>query len=459
MRWCSAKKDQQIEADEMEFAGATHLGVTCCLKCDEKCFDVIKSGNVSRWDDVSVVTTLTFHRISALEKLREVWEGYIVALVYISDYEGKQSADLQVEKVEKLVSGWENSTILVYRTNKEAEVNTIEKGNSFVEKSGTIIPLLPINSMRNAVMNFVNTRFVFPLDVDFLPSKYAYKKISELIPWMKTQNKLAVVLPHWETSSCARGKRLDKLESSYPLNFDTMLRYVKLGLMRPFHADMNHFHFDDQIVNHQKLRGCENQLKSSNIKGNPWGVRLSSYENWINASISQGSDLIPIELGKDADLMHWEPYFVVDKRNSEGNLIRYNELFVARILNKVEWVAALRVQGFKFFSLSRHFLIHKSHRPSSFAKKLEFHFPSHRNKMEAIFEIHLNEVRNQSKPQMILQNFSMKHVSSMNQSESSNPFYFQVYHIFIITICVYLLYFFKRFILKLKSRQIAKRTN
>lgn len=48
-------------------------------------------------DDVAIVTTATPKRLSALDRMRQLWDGPLAAIVYLSDYGGNQA---QVQREE-----------------------------------------------------------------------------------------------------------------------------------------------------------------------------------------------------------------------------------------------------------------------------------------------------------------------------------------------------------------------
>ena len=57
----------------------------------------------------------------------------------------------------------------------------------------------------------------------------------------------------------------------------------------------------------------------------------------------------------------WEPYIVTGRATSRGLLPRYNEMFVGRGYNKIQWVATLRAEFYRFYTAAAHFLVHTTH--------------------------------------------------------------------------------------------------
>jgi len=250
--------------------------------------------------------------------------------------------------------------------------------------------------LRNAVSDFARTKYVFPVDIDFLPSKGLYKILLGLMDsTLEKMDRAAVIVPHWEPRTCAISNNVVRWTSQYPLDFNTLNSYMNRGLVRPFHADLQFFGWQNEFWRSTKDKGCfvpaYTKYQKGKINSNPKGVRISGYELWSTHSKTFDPSIPPSRRSllpvADSNLHaavvadHWEPFFMVSRLHNGGMLARYNEIFTGRILNKVQWVTVLRAQKYSFFTLKRHFLIHRDHPPSDFAAVLDTSLPSFKSWM------------------------------------------------------------------------------
>jgi hypothetical protein len=397
-------------SEPLQISGERALGLTCCHVCTSDCFsEILNSLPQTTVDpkglDVTLVTTATVKRMAAFLRLRRLWTGPLAVIFYVTDYGDKTRALKETKSITNVVKGMENTLVLLYVARYERDYKTIitgEYGNT-LRYRGENVPLLPINTLRNAITDRVkHSRFLFPADVDFLPSDRLYEDVLQLLPWMSEQDRSAVVFPHWEVRMCAIRAKIIKSVLDYPHEFGQFDRAVKQGLMRPFHTDMQMFNFDNETLFEikEKEGGCVIS-DSKRVYGNKWGVRMTNYEKWIVESRAvERSRIRPtkaedriIEIPKSPkDLTDWEPFFVTNRFNSYGMLLRYNELFVARILNKVQWVASLRAQGYQFYTMRSHFLIHKNHAATTFVWLLQKQIPNHRKSLNIALAKELEEI-------------------------------------------------------------------
>ncbi|KAL3320885.1 hypothetical protein Ciccas_000450 [Cichlidogyrus casuarinus] len=123
---------------------------------------------------VTLLTQLSFDRFESFERLASLWQGPISAVVYASDAEVHELADLlQV------------STVFVPRRNI---------GIHIVYKSGTYYP---INFLRNVALDMAETEWVFVTDVDFLPSNDLHQVLNG-VGYRKKRT--CYVVPAFETA-------------------------------------------------------------------------------------------------------------------------------------------------------------------------------------------------------------------------------------------------------------------
>lgn len=410
MRWCdsSATFSEQIEYNyPLQTSGQVALNLTCCQVCTSDCFNVVSDSRISSIEsDVTLATVSTPQRMGVLMKMRSLWRGPMVVVFHTDDYNDHNPTHEhpllsdQLASIRKFALASRNTLVLVYSARYAADEATISAVNS-IHRSNRLVGLLPINTLRNVAIDFTDSHYVFPVDVDFLPSVQMYDDMLHVIPELNQLDKAAVVVPHFETRACARKNKLINKISAYPTTFETLYGYLQKGLVRPFHADLQFFDWPDHVNSFQpKAVGCYVPPRELvNVKGNPWGVRTSNYGKWVDVSINETSpQLIPISADKSAKVStydDWEPFFMISRVHEDGVLMRYNELFVGRILNKVQWVSTLREQNYSFFTLKRQFLVHKVHKQSDFALEMKKQIPDFRSRMETALWANIEAVAEQ----------------------------------------------------------------
>ena len=390
---------------ELQQSGEEALGVVCCHVCTRDCFQVVLDSRQDTFDpDVTIVTTSTESRWNNFVELRKAWDGPLAILFYVSDYMEVQSrgnigfksnkVEVLKKKIQSARSVLDNTLILVYEAKWKRDRPTSRPENTvrIRDEKGTILvhEMLPINSLRNAILDHVMTRYVLPLDVDFIPSPGLYDDFLDLASFQSYEGK-AIILPHWQVSPCAVSSGFIPSMSSFPKSFDSFYDFVRRGAMNPFHASIHDLPFSPEILNYPKLPGCEKQ--KSNGK-NYWGISLTNYPLWLQTSsenpVAESMDL-NLRKGRK-DYHSWEPFFIISRILNGKPMIRYNELFVARILNKVQWISSLRESNVQFSVLLRHYLIHKHHRPSVFAAVLTSQHPDFRSRMKIALNQQVAEI-------------------------------------------------------------------
>ena len=413
LRWCPQDMDVVNLYPESGASGPSYhaeftdkasqaLGVQCCHICTKDCFEVLFDSRVSRdHDQITLTTIATESRWRHLQRLRKAWKGPMAVLFYVSDYEIAQSSSPTFENpfgtfrelVNAEAGAFENTLFVAYFATFELDSPTLLNSNTLLVENGYGIwkdSLFPINALRNAVNDLVTTRFLFPVDVDFIPSENLYENLMNLRGYVH----FPLVIPHFELLSCLDHSKQDLT------SFNDLVQGLKKGFVIPFHASLDHLHFPKQF---RDVVDVISDCSLENYSGtfNPGGIRLSEYPLWLNASLkeSSGPEFIRLRhsMSKRKDIKFWEPYVVVPRFSKSGMIPRYNELFVGRILNKVQWISAMRRMGFEFYIITKHFLIHYPHESSLYGSQLELQHVGFRKRMEKALIIHLEEISNKSR--------------------------------------------------------------
>uniref|UniRef100_A0A5S6QQW4 Glycosyltransferase-like protein LARGE2 n=1 Tax=Trichuris muris TaxID=70415 RepID=A0A5S6QQW4_TRIMR len=135
--------------------------------------------------DVTLVTQLSFDRISVLKLLLQYWSGPMAVSIYLTDAEFHHLED-HLGKLQ-----------LVGRRNVAVHA---------VYKEG---PFYPINKLRNIALRSVRTPYVFLCDVDFVPMMGAYEVLKKGIQDWGNMERLALIVPAFE---------LNSLHGKFPIN-------------------------------------------------------------------------------------------------------------------------------------------------------------------------------------------------------------------------------------------------
>ena len=132
--------------------------------------------------DVTVVTQLTFDRISLLSLFLTHWTGPASIAIYVAD-----------EQLEELYNFVNSTTIISERARKNLAIHVVFNHSV----------IYPINYIRNVALNSVTTPYVFLNDFEMLPSYGCYvsmkKAIEEELDF-DARKKTALVIPAFETS-------------------------------------------------------------------------------------------------------------------------------------------------------------------------------------------------------------------------------------------------------------------
>ena len=98
----------------------------------------------------------------------------------------------------------------------------------------------------------------------------------------------------------------------------------------------------------------------------PQGVAATNYSRWYYESSRQWRGFIRLDRSWMPETYFekfWEPFLIARKvePGKSRRLPRYSESYVGRYRNKVSWVALLRAQRYKFFTVLREFVVHAPH--------------------------------------------------------------------------------------------------
>ena len=358
---------------------------TCCHVCTQECFTTVRDSRAEEHTaDVTLATVVTMERLDAVVQMRKVWSGPMVLMFYflvLPTGPTNNTAEVATarQQIRTLVAKWPQTLVLEY-----------------VHRSHLELPLLPINALRNAALDCARTRYLFPVDADFLPSVGMHDALQNAARELLNKGARALVVPHFEVTECRVVVMRLKTADEYPRNFTALHQMLGQGVMRPFHAET--LEILTGLRGLPKNYGCPR--KPPQLVHNIEGIRVTRYDLWYDASrVLEGRNATELPRGRpwpagsmgnatewfqlDASetdnlcdrknptyIDRWEPYVCFGRVSAKGLVMRYNELLVGRFYNKVQLVSALRAKRFRFYTLLRHFLAHKSHRPSRWQRKL-----------------------------------------------------------------------------------------
>jgi len=400
MMWCpsSGAEAKPMQAPLIQTSVQTFMNLTCCKVCTLKaCFTTLVDSRVAKShhvveDDISVVTFGTQDRIKAFDRVNKLWPGPKVLLLYLDNYNSSMhEINNHLDSVKEMASSrWSNVLVLYYIARIEQDSETFSSWNVVQLNDSFTIPMMPINTLRNVVLDLAQTKWVFPLDLDFYPSRNAYRKLLNLVQfqWTKKPNskKFALVLPHFEFRSCFLSQAVENIEEAYPEDFDAFLSEFNKGRVRPFHSCFGCFKFAIERMNFDPISCNQSSQDSSFDPG-----AFTGYENWIQESpgLERVSDLGSISHISLASVNRfWEPYFVLPTRGA----IRYNELFTGRYFDKTSFVASLVAFDYAFFRVNGEFLFHQDHPDSPLKLPLKAAFHEHYRRMKTVFDIYIPEI-------------------------------------------------------------------
>lgn len=320
------------------------------------------------------------------------WKGPKVVVVVVYNPAGHEWEDLtdtaksELAEIKRRSASWSNILVVSFvasqMSKKEAEWDYWSKAmpkryqenptDFKTERRHALMTIYPINTLRNVAVDLASTNWVFPTDIDFAPSAMLYARLrSAYLPRFAAVPRIAVVVPHFDTL----GK--GQLDLEVPADFRELNASLYRGEWRPFFAPAS-------------LLG-QDLKKYNTFHDWPEGVSGTDYKKWFARSKAGVVGMFPLAVegtiarrgpskgrALNADRWvptnrneWWEPYVIVRRHEPAAGhqtLPRYPEQFVGRYFNKLAFVAALRAQRYKFFTLDQEFLVHQPH-PEAIAFK------------------------------------------------------------------------------------------
>ena len=180
--------------------------------------------------DITLVTQGTANRIEMFNAQAERWPGpkVIVFAVYNHTSEMHATASSELAQIREASRSWTNVRVLSFIITHIGPAQDAYSQKMVDPK----LTLYPINSLRNMVADQARTNWVFPADVDFIPSKHLYRRmISVILPRLVNVERVALVVPHFEF-------REDfKLHTETPGDFAALDFALQRGKIVPFHSD------------------------------------------------------------------------------------------------------------------------------------------------------------------------------------------------------------------------------
>eukprot|EP00047_Mylnosiga_fluctuans_P006969 m.250317 g.250317 ORF g.250317 m.250317 type:complete len:582 (-) comp16639_c0_seq1:396-2141(-) len=331
----------------------------CMARCDLRlcCADQMKRGWA--WldvvkddvqlahpdDDVTLITQGTIDRIANVDFIDAAWPGpKVVVFSLYNNTTTAQAARFNAFKIAKAAQRWTNVKVVIAQLQSDHDY-------FMLHLKSVKAPLLPINTLRNIGVDHALTNYVFPLDIDFVPSVGLYHKLRTfMLPLANAIDRVVLVVPHWETFRCDKTVEI-------PQDFGDLERQVQVAHARPFHVAAPLL-IQLETMPQAPAPDCE-------VEAGVWtpGIRTSNYHRWFVTSQTGEDGMFPLvtDTGPMQD-RYYEPFVVVRRVERDRFVLpRYPEEFVGRYKNKIAFVSALRSYGYKFFTVLREFVVHYPH--------------------------------------------------------------------------------------------------
>ena len=393
-------------------------GLHCCKGATRTAADAIvlsdgKENDDDGTSDITLVTQGTSNRIGAVTEQLGHWAGPVVAVFSINNYTAElaNDANAQFRDIEEAVKKWHrpNLRVLVLTLDFPTGVDYISK----MMREGSNLGLYPVNAMRNLALDQSQTNWVFPVDMDFIPSGTLYESMKSVYLERLSQiNRPSVVIPHFEIPTC----KLKPLP--LPKTYDELMAMTTAEVAMPFHvkaqrvmSGLRHVKgFPSRTLYYRETAESKTELYKTVDCYRPqsrswaWGILATNYSRWyFESKDSVGMFRIPIrwqpkDPGNVARLPKklrgtpcptdssgmpiprpegapkcgrvsflsaesWEPFVMFRKVEigTEPQLPRYSEKYIGRFKNKVEFVTKLRAYRYKFYTMHGEFIVHKPH--------------------------------------------------------------------------------------------------
>lgn len=206
-------------------------------------FRVIKNSlsEINFEHDVTLVTHGTIDRIQGFLLTINRWIGPKVVLFPIYNNSANENYTNTISDTEKhiikLSENWENTKVIVFVINPRLPPDYYS-----AKMHGNPIALFPVNSIRNVLIDVAPTNWVFPLDMDFVPSMTLYSDLVSMhLPRLHSRTRPALVILHFEVDECRfmKNKTMTATIGSYIKDLRTFYD-IQSGLwdgsVTPFHT-------------------------------------------------------------------------------------------------------------------------------------------------------------------------------------------------------------------------------
>jgi len=320
------------------------------------------------WDsDATLVTQGGSNRLQTMLKQAEAWGGPMVAVFGVYNNTAElhltNAAVNEIKTIAAACSGLRgNIRVVVVVLDHMPDPTPIESNTDGV--SITSLFQYPINSLRNIAVDQAQTNWVLSVDMDFVPSitlrDTFLKNHSRML---NGQDRVAVVVPHFELATCPDGVDLPT-----PKTAAELLVYVGTGLAFPFAGSRDMMGDNPEIKRDDALaarfKSCKRDVGSW-----PAGIKPTDYAMWAQLTSNGAVGVYPLhpkntKFAATGLPSCWEPFVLAKRFEPNGkikSLPRYSESYFGRFKNKVEWILHLRAYNFKFFAVASEFIVHVPH--------------------------------------------------------------------------------------------------
>eukprot|EP00736_Rhodelphis_marinus_P009526 Rmarinus@m.1654 len=448
--------------------GPTRPRTYCIEFCPTRCCRSVTADDLevliddlpreSHTPDISAVVQGSFGRLGNLRLLAESWTGPLVVILYVSVSDDNaflharglvDSLRDELARPGSWAAGRGFVAVYVHDVRPSAvapgaiaatnRLGILEQSHEWPPTALNLTrPVYPVNALRNLGVDLARTRWVFPLDIDFLPSEHMYESLSQFLQkihkaaeekgnpsWTAQVLRTAFVVPSFEALACksqeaqeiegsaARGHAHSARDGSktssvpagvdLPRNKHELIGLLLRGTAKPFQANLTNLLYNVSFSSHgDRLEGrvamrphiqpaamldptCNfNQTTDMTPVCGLFNVRRTDYRRWLGISpgcllpealrpegtankdgFPQGPEedrhrffVVPTGQPPDTDTSSYEPYVIVARG---PYLPRYHEPICGRDKDKISFVQALRVLGFRFAVLCDEFITHIPH--------------------------------------------------------------------------------------------------
>ena len=254
------------------------------------------------------------------------WEGIISVAVYVPS----NLNDADLSELEELFIKTED-TQGAYKAILDIHLLCCAVENADGEENDKV--WYPINKLRNLALNNALSKYVFLLDIDFIPSSNLQENIINTLTNREynndfgNDNKFALVIPAFEYN-----KYVSSVNNvnGYPVsNKKELIKEYKNKTATPFHM----------------------------AKFKP-GHYSTNYSKWVDDDQERYNG----DYYKTEYQLYYEPYVIV---KNDSNLRRYDERFNGYGFNKIVHIAGLAIaDGYNFYVLNDGFVLSPLHRKS-----------------------------------------------------------------------------------------------